>query len=139
MPQALALCLGSAWQGLQVQPQALDDALRGAPRTRAHQPVESEQKRLDPALGEIDLIAADGEGRIVFVEVKTRRNEDHAQARLAVDHRKRTRMARAANHFIKTYNVRNKPLRFDVVTVILNTKGPATIRHYENVFVPGRF
>ena len=91
------------------------------------------------ALGEIDLIAADGEGRIVFVEVKTRRNEDHAQARLAVDHRKRTRMARAANHFIKTYNVRNKPLRFDVVTVILNAKGPATIRHYENVFSPGRF
>ncbi|MCD6392848.1 MAG: YraN family protein [Planctomycetes bacterium] len=90
------------------------------------------------ALGEIDLIAADGEGRIVFVEVKTRRNEDHAQARLAVDHRKRTRMARAANHFIKTYNVRNKPLRFDVVTVILNAKGPATIRHYENVFSPGR-
>jgi len=91
------------------------------------------------ALGEIDLIAADGEGRIVFVEVKTRRNEDHAQARLAVDHRKRTRMARAANHFIKTYSVRNKPLRFDVVTVILNAKGPATIRHYENVFSPGRF
>ncbi len=91
------------------------------------------------AHGEIDLIAADSEGRIVFVEVKTRRNEDHAQARLAVDHRKRTRMARAANHFIKTYNVRNKPLRFDVVTVILNAKGPVTIRHYENVFVPGRF
>ncbi len=90
------------------------------------------------ALGEIDLIAADGEGRIVFVEVKTRRNEDHAQARLAVDQHKRTRMVRAANHFIKTYNVRNKPLRFDVVTVILNTKGPATIRHYENVFSPGR-
>ena len=44
----------------------------------------------------------------------------------------------AENHFIKTYNVRNKPLRFDVVTVILNTKGPATIRHYENVFSPGR-
>ncbi len=91
------------------------------------------------ALGEIDLIAADGEGRIVFVEVKTRRNEDHAQARLAVDRRKRTRMTRAANHFIKTYNIRNKPLRFDVVTVILNTKGPATIRHYENAFLPGRF
>jgi hypothetical protein len=29
-------------------------------------------------------------------------------------------------------------LRFDVVTVILNDKGPATIRHYENVFSPGR-
>ena len=89
-------------------------------------------------LGEIDLIAADNEGRIVFVEVKTRRNEDHAEALLAVNRSKQIRMARAANHFIKTYNIKNKPLRFDVVTVILNTKGPATIRHYENVFVPGR-
>ncbi len=90
------------------------------------------------ALGEIDLITADSEGRIVFVEVKTRRNEDHAVAYLAVNRRKQIRMARAANHFIKMYNVRNKPLRFDVVTVILNSKGPATIRHYENVFVPGK-
>ena len=89
-------------------------------------------------LGEIDLIAADNEGRIVFVEVKTRRNEDHAEALLAVNRSKQIRMARAANHFIKTYNIKNKPLRFDVVTVILNTKGPVTIRHYENAFAPGR-
>jgi len=87
--------------------------------------------------GEIDLIVADSTGRIVFVEVKTRRNEDHSRAHLAVNRRKQLRMTRAANHFIKAYGIQNKPLRFDVVAVILNNRGPVTIRHYENAFLPG--
>ena len=88
------------------------------------------------AMGEIDLIVADPRGAIVFVEVKTRRNEDFAQAQSAVNYRKRKRMIRTANHFLKKYRVNDKPLRFDVVAIILGPKGDPEIRHYQNAFLP---
>ena len=85
--------------------------------------------------GEIDLIMSDG-GAIVFVEVKTRRNEDFVSAKSAVTRGKQLRMIKAAKWFLKSYNVKNKALRFDVVTVVLGEKGPAEIRHYAKAFVP---
>ena len=87
-------------------------------------------------MGEIDLVMSDTNGAIVFVEVKTRRDESFAQAEDAITSAKRARMARAAKYFLKTYNVRDRQSRFDVVTVVLGQKGPGEIRHYENVFVP---
>jgi putative endonuclease len=88
------------------------------------------------ALGEIDLIAADKEGRIIFVEVKTRRNEDFARAERAVNPRKRQKLIRTAKYFVKTYRMNDVPLRFDVVAVVLGTRGKPQIRHYENAFRP---
>ena len=83
-------------------------------------------------LGEIDLIMADADGAIVFVEVKTRRDEGYARAQDAITSRKQTKLMRTAKYFLKTYKVKDKPLRFDVVAVVLGEKGPAEIRHYEN-------
>ena len=87
-------------------------------------------------LGEIDLIAAETNGAIVFVEVKTRRDEDFARAQDAVNYKKRVKLGRLAKFFLKTYKIKDKPYRFDVVAVVLGEKGPAEIRHYENAFVP---
>jgi len=89
--------------------------------------------------GEIDLIMADTgrcDGSIVFVEVKTRRNEDFALGQDAVTAKKRAVLARTARNFIRTYNIKDKHLRFDVVVVVLGDKGAEQIRHYENVFTP---
>ena len=86
--------------------------------------------------GEIDLIMSDSDGTIVFVEVKTRRDEEYSEAQEAVTLRKRTRMIRAAKHFVESYKIKNRPVRFDVVAVVLGQKGPAEIRHYPNAFVP---
>ena len=86
--------------------------------------------------GEVDLIMASDDGAIIFVEVKSRRDEDFAKAQDAVNFSKRTKLARTARFFLKTYNVNNKPLRFDVIAVVLGKKGPALIRHYQNVFTP---
>ena len=87
-------------------------------------------------LGEIDLIAAETDGAIVFVEVKTRRDEDYARAQDAVNYKKRTTLGQLAKFFLKTYKIKDKPYRFDVVAIVLGEKGPAEIRHYENAFVP---
>ena len=86
--------------------------------------------------GEIDLVARKSDGTIVFVEVKTRRNEDYAQAQDAITKKKKTTMIRAAKSFLRKYKIKDKPLRFDVVAVILGRKGPPEIRHYENAFTP---
>ena len=86
--------------------------------------------------GEIDLIMASEEGVIVFVEVKTRRDEGFAQAQDAVNHAKREKLDRTAKIFLKKFKVKDKPVRFDVVAVVLPEKGSEQIRYYENAFVP---
>ncbi|MFH1715841.1 MAG: YraN family protein, partial [Planctomycetota bacterium] len=55
--------------------------------------------------GEIDLIMVDVDGAIVFVEVKTRANEDFGPSESAVTGAKKTRMLRTARYFLATNNI----------------------------------
>jgi len=87
-------------------------------------------------LGEIDLIATDSNGAIVFVEVRTRADESYTRAQETVTPKKRGKLIRTAKYFLKTYKVKDRPLRFDVVAVVLGKKGPVQIRHYKNAFTP---
>lgn len=84
--------------------------------------------------GEIDLVMADAEGAIVFVEVKTRTNEDFVDAEAAITKAKQIRMNRAAKFFITTHKLEHLPMRFDVVIVMAYEKHKPKIRHYENAF-----
>jgi putative endonuclease len=86
--------------------------------------------------GEIDLVMADNEGAVVFVEVKTRVDETFEAAESVITSAKKTRMSRAARYFLATHNIENRPFRFDVVVIVLGQKGRPQIRHYENAFVP---
>jgi putative endonuclease len=86
--------------------------------------------------GEIDLIAADRNGTVAFVEVKTRRNEDYAPAVAAVNAAKQRKLIRTAKCFLRKYDLSDRPLRFDVITVILPPQGPPLIRHYPGAFRP---
>lgn len=85
--------------------------------------------------GEIDLIMVDSDGTLVFIEVKTRANEDFGPSESVVTKTKQTRMLRTARYFLATNNIENRPFRFDVVTIVLSDKGHEQIRHYENAFV----
>ncbi len=84
--------------------------------------------------GEIDLIMAEPQGSLVFIEVKTKTNEDFVDAEAAVTKAKQFRMAKTANFFTKKYKLENLPLRFDVVIIVANEKNKPQIRHYENAF-----
>jgi putative endonuclease len=86
--------------------------------------------------GEIDLVMVDTDGTLVFVEVKTRANEDFGPSESAVTAAKKIRMFRAARFFLASHKIDDRPYRFDVVTIVLAEKGPAETRHYENAFVP---
>ena len=85
--------------------------------------------------GEIDLVGKQA-AYIVFVEVKTRADESYAEAQNAVTPKKQGRLIRTAKYFLKIYKVKDRPLRFDVVAVVLGHKGRPQIRHYKNAFKP---
>ncbi|RJR43519.1 MAG: YraN family protein [Desulfobacteraceae bacterium] len=67
------------------------------------------------ALGEVDLIAEDGE-TLVFVEIKTRgRSLEYAKS--AVTERKKRQLSKVALAYMKANNCCNVKSRFDVVAV----------------------
>ena len=86
--------------------------------------------------GELDLVVCETNGTVVFVEVKTRRSEDFAPAAAAVTYKKQRKIARTAKRFVTHYQLWDRPVRFDVVTVILPQKGPVEVTHYPSAFVP---
>jgi putative endonuclease len=67
-------------------------------------------------LGEIDLIALDGE-TVVFIEVKTRRGAGHGTPLEAVDARKQRQVGRVAQSFLLRHRLQDRAARFDVVGV----------------------
>jgi putative endonuclease len=79
---------------------------------------------------EIDLIARDGE-TMVFVEVKTRKNEIYGRPAAAVTREKRRKLSRAAVVFLQKRKLRPPYIRFDIVEVI---EEPFDIRHIQNAF-----
>jgi putative endonuclease len=86
--------------------------------------------------GEIDLIFSSESGSIVFVEVKTRQDEQMALAQEAVNFKKQRSLVKSSRFFLEQYNIKNKPMRFDVMAVVLAKSGPEEIRHYKNAFTP---
>lgn len=99
-------------------------------RRRGYQIVAT-RRRL--RYGEIDVIAVDGK-TIVFVEVKTRRNEVGPRPALAVDDHRRRRMTRAASAFLKSHGLLEYPARFDIVEVIWPKGARPTVQHHQNAF-----
>ena len=66
--------------------------------------------------GEIDLIALDADGTLVFVEVRVRRGPTGGGAAASVDAGKRARLVFAAQTYLAQLE-RVPPCRFDVVAV----------------------
>ena len=86
--------------------------------------------------GEIDLVMADTDGSIVFVEVKTRANESFTPVESVITPAKKNKLSRTARYFLATHNIKDRPCRFDVVTIVLNQTASPQIRYYQNAFVP---
>lgn len=81
---------------------------------------------------EIDFIAMKDE-YICFVEVKTRAT-DFIDPADAIDKRKRSRMVRAADAYMRSYDIPLEP-RFDLVLVIGNPLN-YTVEHIPDAFLP---
>lgn len=78
----------------------------------------------------------DSDGSIVFVEVRTKADEEFSDVESSITTAKKTRLKRAARYFLASNNIENRPFRFDIVAIVLSRKGSPEIRHYENAFIP---
>jgi putative endonuclease len=59
--------------------------------------------------GEIDLIMVDSDRSIVFVEVKTRTNEEFAPTETVVTKPKMDKMTKTARYFLSAHDIENRP------------------------------
>ena len=83
---------------------------------------------------DIDIIAKDETGTIVFVEVKTRRNRVFGEPEEAVDYRKMQSLQQAINHYIKFRHI-NSEVRFDIISIVGTTDSEPEINHIMDVAI----
>lgn len=81
---------------------------------------------------EIDIIA-EWWGEIVFVEVKTRSDENFAPAADAVTLQKKRNIIEAARIYLARHNWSFRPYRFDIITVVGREK-PFKITHFKDTY-----
>ena len=85
---------------------------------------------------DIDIIARTPDNAtLVFVEVKTRTNDDITTPFDAVDLKKIRHIAKSANHYVKMHDI-DDMLRFDIVAIVGGPKGIKKIEHMEDAFRP---
>ena len=83
---------------------------------------------------ELDIVAQD-KNEIVFIEVKTRKDDLHGLPEFAVSKRKQQKISEAAEAYIQQYNVDNE-CRFDIVAIIYN-KQKSKLYYTKDAFFPG--
>ena len=83
--------------------------------------------------GELDAVLRDGD-TVVFAEVKTRRSGRFGPPAEAVVPAKVRRLRRLAALWLAQSRVRPREVRFDVVSVLPRSSGPATVEHLRGAF-----
>ena len=84
---------------------------------------------------EVDIVAMK-DNRIVFVEVKTR-SSGFVDPLDAIDRRRVSRIVRAANSYVKAYNIPHE-VQFDIIIIIGAPEGGDSpqIEHIPDAFLP---
>ena len=83
--------------------------------------------------GELDLVARDPSGTILFVEVKLRGEGSIALPREFVDGRKQARIRAAAALWLSRY-APDAPARFDVAEIYASESGELRVEYLEDAF-----
>jgi putative endonuclease len=84
---------------------------------------------------EIDIIAEEPSGIIVFVEVKAGRGEGAGSPGERVDGRKRLRVQRVAERYAQKNGLLDREMRFDAITV-MHIGGRTSVEHHPHAFLP---
>lgn len=85
--------------------------------------------------GEVDLIAIDGDS-VVFVEVKTRRDDTTEYPEDAVNTTKRRRLTATARYYLLQAKAERRSCRFDVLAVLLKEGEAPRVEHFIDAFGP---
>lgn len=84
--------------------------------------------------GEVDIIARDRDGTVVFVEVKTRSGLAYGLPQQAVTHRKQRQISKGALAWLSSRRLHDCSARFDVIAVLLQDGGQYSLDHIKNAF-----
>lgn len=84
--------------------------------------------------GEVDIVARDRDGTIVFVEVKTRSSLTFGLPQQAVTSRKQRQIAKGALTWLSRNRSHDQAARFDVIAVLLHDGGQYKLEHIINAF-----
>lgn len=95
--------------------------------------VTARNWRTETGSGELDIVAWEGK-TLVFVEVKSRANEDFGTPDRAVDPEKRRHLIRTAREYARRAGVEWPEVRFDVVSVVFSY--PVRIDVVKDAFSP---
>lgn len=88
-----------------------------------------------PGGGEVDIVCRDKpENTLVFVEVKTRANEERGRPADAVDYDKQRLVAKGAMAWLRLLNFPEIRFRFDIVEVLATDKADPEITLIRNAF-----
>jgi putative endonuclease len=85
--------------------------------------------------GELDLVA-EKNGTICFVEVRMRSTSIWGDPSQTVQGAKQRRVVKSALHYLQAHAIRNRMIRFDVVSVLGRGKD-AVVEHLPNAFDAG--
>jgi len=83
---------------------------------------------------EVDLIM-EQEGKLIFVEVKTRRSSDHGRPDEFVDWKKEKQYEFASAAYIERVN-HQQEIRFDIIAIVFENEDLYEINHIEDAFWP---
>jgi putative endonuclease len=125
-----------AWLGRSARPEHLRRGELGERAAKKHlqkSGLKFLTANFHSAHGEVDLVFRDA-GALVFVEVKTRSQEDWIRPAAAVDAGKRRRLSRTALEYLRRLNNPAVKFRFDIVEVLLADGQVREIRHLPNAF-----
>ena len=92
------------------------------------------EKNYRTRFGELDVIARKG-GIVVFLEVKTRRDERFGLPAEAVDWRKRQKLIRSAEAYLQAGRLENQPARFDIVSIQWDGRSEPQFSLIEDAFL----
>jgi len=82
-------------------------------------------------LGEIDIIALDGE-TYVFCEVKTRRANNAQEALVGITASKAKKFTKAVYHYLSEHDLEDVLWRVDAIGIAISTQGQVIIEHVED-------
>ena len=82
--------------------------------------------------GEIDIIAKDEMGVIIFIEVKTRTSLEYGNPSEAVDKNKKEHIVKTAGYYLYKNNIKEANTRFDVIEIFIH-KGRYKLNHIKQI------
>jgi len=85
-------------------------------------------------IGEIDIVA-EKDGILCFVEVRSRSDTNLGHPAQSINEAKIRKIRRNAEYYLVRHGIRNRPVRFDVATVVWNPKErEEEFLYFENAF-----